>query len=506
MAAIPEEQRASAAFLETLAGAAPHETHISAVFVGRDTAWKMKKAVHLPYLDFSTLAARRHFLGRELALNRRTAPGIYRDVVAIRRAADGALGFAAGGEIVEWVLRMAAVPAGDFFDELAARGAFTPTLARALADTVAEFHDALAPVAGWDSPGAFARLIAENDGAARAAGLAPAEIADWVAQATRALDAGRECLAARAGAGLVRRAHGDLHLGNVCLWHGRPTLFDALEFDETLATIDLGYDIAFLLMDLDQRVGREAANWVFNRYVGRRADVRLVTVLGLFLSLRALVRAHVEAARSGAARSGAAGGSYLAAARRYLAPPGAGLVLAIGGLPGSGKSTLARRLAPGLGPAPGALVLRSDDIRKRLHGVAPETRLPTSAYDQAANAAVQRALFAAAVEAAAHHVVILDASFLDPAFRDAAAATAGRLGVPFVGIWLEAPHDVLAARIAARRDDASDATLAVLARMIATTPTPPPLAPGWHSLDASDGESAVAAIRARLPPAVLSVT
>ncbi|MGC8523569.1 MAG: AAA family ATPase [Acidibrevibacterium sp.] len=502
MAAIPEEQRASAAFLATLAGAPPHETHISAVFVGWDTAWKMKKAVHLPYLDFSTLAARRHFLGRELALNRRTAPGIYRDVVAIRRAADGALGFSADGEIVEWVLRMAAVPAGDFFDRLATRGALTPTLARALADTVAEFHNALAPVAGWDSPGAFARLIAENETAARAAGLPPADIADWAAAATRALDAGRAILAARAGAGLVRRAHGDLHLGNVCLWHGRPTLFDALEFDETLATIDLGYDIAFLLMDLDQRVSREAANGVFNRYVGRRADVGLVTVLGLFLSLRALVRAHVEAARGGAA----AGLSYLAAARRYLTPPGAGFVLAIGGLPGSGKSTLARALAPRLGPAPGALVLRSDDIRKRLHGVAPETRLPASAYDQAAHAAVQRALLAALGEAAAHHVVILDASFLDPAFRDAAAAAAARLGVPFVGIWLEAPHDILAARIAARRDDSSDATLAVLARMIATTPTPPPLAPGWHSLDVSDGESAAAAIRARLPPAALSVT
>lgn len=498
-AVIPEAQRAAAAFLAALAGAPPRLTHISAVFVGPETAWKMKKAVRLPYLDFTPLAARRHFLDRELALNRRTAPGIYRDVVAIRRAPSGTLGFGDEGEIVEWVLRMAAVPEADFFDRLAANGALPPALARDLADRCAEFHRALPPVPDWDSPGAFARLIADNHAAGRAAGLPAEDLADWTAVATRALAADREALAARAGAGFVRRAHGDLHLGNVCLWEGRPTLFDALEFDETLATIDLGYDIAFLLMDLDRRASRDIANLVFNRYLARTGDVGLVVALPLFLSLRALVRAHVEAARGGVA----AGLGYLAAARRYLAPPGPGLLLAIGGLPGSGKSTLARRLAGALGPAPGALVLRSDEIRKRLHGVAPETPLPATAYGQAANDAVRRALLAAAGEAAGtHHAVILDASFLDPAFRDEAAALARRLGVPFVGAWLDAPPAVLEARIDARRGDASDATRAVLRRMLASAPAPPS-APEWRTIDATDAESATAAIRARIPAAML---
>ncbi len=502
-AVIPKEQLAAAAFLAALAGAAPHLTHISAVFIGRDTAWKMKKAVRLPYLDFTTLAARRHFLGRELALNRRTAPEIYRDVVAIRRATSGTLGFGDHGEIVEWVLRMAPVPEGDFFDRLAASDALTPALARALADRIADFHGALPPVSGWDSPGALGHLIADNHAAARAAGLPADELAEWATAARMALAARSDALAARAEAGFVRRAHGDLHLGNVCLWEGRPTLFDALEFDEALATIDLGYDIAFLLMDLDRRARRDAANLVFNRYVGRTGDAGLAAELPLFLSLRAMVRAHVEAARGGVV----AGRGYLAAARAYLAPPGPGLVLAIGGLPGSGKSTLARALAGGLGPAPGALVLRSDEIRKRLHHVAPETPLPPEAYGKAANDAVRETLLAAAATAApSRHVVVLDASFLDPGFREEAAVLARELGVPFLGAWLDAPRAVLEARIAARRDDASDATLAVLQRMVATTPPAPTLPPGWQSIDATDAARAAAAIRARLPSALVGAT
>ncbi len=223
----------------------------------------------------------------------------------------------------------------------------------------------------------------------------------------------------------------------------------------------------------------------------------------LFLSLRAMVRAHVEAARGGVV----AGRGYLAAARAYLAPPGPGLVLAIGGLPGSGKSTLARALAGGLGPAPGALVLRSDEIRKRLHHVAPETPLPPEAYGKAVNDAVRETLLAAAATAApSRHVVVLDASFLDPGFREEAAVLARELGVPFLGAWLDAPRAVLEARIAARRDDASDATLAVLRRMVATTPPAPTLPPGWQSIDATDVARAAAAIRARLPSALVGAT
>jgi hypothetical protein len=270
--------------------------------------------------------------------------------------------------------------------------------------------------------------------------------------------------------------------------------FDALEFDETLATIDLAYDFAFLLMDLDLHVGRPAANRVLNRYVARTGDAGLVRGLPCFLSLRAMIRAHVEA-QKGAPE---AGERYLAAAEAYLQSSRA-IAVAIGGLPASGKSTLARLLAPGLPPAPGALVLRSDEIRKRQHGVAPEQRLPADAYSEAANRAVMRELAAKAGEvAAAGHSVIADATFMDPADRDLLAEAAGETGVGLTGFWLEAPLAVLEERIARRTDDASDATLEVLHRAVAANPGPGQ----WHRLDASDAASLLARTRALLcqPP------
>ena len=198
--------------------------------------------------------------------------------------------------------------------------------------------------------------------------------------------------------------------------------FDALEFDEAMATIDLGYDLAFLLMDLDQRVTRAAANRVLNRYVARTGDAALTGGLPVFLSLRAMVRAHVEARRGDADVAA----RYLAAAAAYLQPTPP-IVVAIGGLPGTGKSTLARALAPDLGNAPGALVLRSDEIRKRLHGVAPEQRLPQSAYSDAASEAVFAALAALVRETAAGgHAVIADATFIDPRHRTMVETAARR--------------------------------------------------------------------------------
>lgn len=248
---IPDVQRETAAFLRRLAGADPIETHISAVFLGPDTVWKLKKAVRLSFLDFTTVDARRHFAERELALNAPHAPGLYRDVVPVVRRPDGTLDFgdASGNGAIDWVLRMARVPAGDFLDEIAAVGGLTPPLLDALADTVAAYHAALPPL-----PGAAHDLRAVIEGNVRAAfdvGLPAERVRAWEGAAVRAHAAIRGWLDARAAAGFVRRAHGDLHLGNLCLWQGRPAPFDALEFDEALATIDLGYDLAFLLMDLD---------------------------------------------------------------------------------------------------------------------------------------------------------------------------------------------------------------------------------------------------------------
>lgn len=479
--------------LKRLAVAAPVETHISVVFLGADTVWKLRKAVKLAFVDFTTLAERERTARRELELNQGNAPGMYHDVVPVTRAGDGtlALGGPAGGEVVDWVVRMARVPAGDFLDEVAARGVLTPALQDGLGDAVAALH-AGNPVVPRDQAAALRGVADGNALAARQAGLDPGEVAVWQVGMGALLDRHAAALRARGTAGFVRRCHGDLHLGNMCLWHGAPVAFDALEFDEGFATVDVGYDLAFLLMDLDVRVGRGAANRVMNRYLARTGDWALVAFLPLFLSMRAMVRAHVEAARGRAAESR----SYLERAMVYQHPAPA-CVVAVGGLPGSGKSTVARALAPELGAAPGAVILRSDEIRKRRRGVAPEQRLPKSAYAPRVSTSVFAEIAAAAgAIAASGHAVVADATFMDPAHRTAlrAAVEAAGAGVPFLGAWLEVPMAELERRVAARTGDASDADLAVLrgaARAGAA-------AGGWLAVDGTETDRAVAAIRATL--------
>ncbi len=481
--AIPPEQAPVAALLQALAGAPPVETHISAVFLGADTVWKLRKAVRLSFLDFTGLLERHRTAWREFELNSAAAPGLYRDVVPVVRRPDGTLALGGEGAVVDWVVRMARVPAGDFLERRLPDG-LDPVLLDGLGDSVAAWHAALAPV-DKDQAAALPQVAEGNVQAALAAGLPAARVQAWRTAVLAALAARHGWLRDRTARGFVRRAHGDLHLGNICLWQGRPVPFDALEFDEDLATIDLGYDLAFLLMDLDVRAGRPAANRVLNRYVARTGDWDLVTGLPPFLSLRAMVRAHVEASRGRPTEAA----RYLDAALAYL-HPALPVVVAVGGLPGTGKSTLARALAPELGAAPGALVLRSDEIRKRLHGLAPEQRLPESAYAEPVSRVVLAELCrAVAATAAAGHAAIADATFLDLADRAAVARAAG--DAHFLGAWLQAPLAVLEARVAARCNDASDAGAAVLRRAAASDRGPG----GWLAVDATEATAALAAVR-----------
>jgi aminoglycoside phosphotransferase family enzyme/predicted kinase len=484
---IPAAQSEAAALLARLTGDdTPVETHISAVFIGKGRAFKLKKAVSVGFLDFTRLEDRAHFCQRELELNATAAPGIYRAVHKLARAADGTLALGAAGPAEEWALEMAALPPDTFLDGIADRGALAPSLQDALGDGLAARHVTLPPVRPWDSAGAMTRVVEGNITAAHASGLPDTRTDAWAARALADIARLAPQLQARAAQGRIRRCHGDLHLGNLVLWQGKPVPFDALEFDETLATIDTGYDLAFLLADLEMRVGRPAANRVLNRYIARTGDAGLVAALPLWLSIRALIRAHVMQ------RANGTGLPWLDAAEQWLAHPPA-RILAVGGLPGTGKSHLSRALAPGLGAAPGALVLRSDEIRKRRAGVPPEQHLPPAAYSAEESAAVHAELFAAA-EAAARtgHTVIADAAFLDPAMRTGIEAAARRAGVPFQGFWLDAPLEVLRARVAARTGDASDADVAVLERAAIADTGPV----GWARLDAAG--DAIAAARAAL--------
>lgn len=470
------------------------DTACAHVFLKPDAAWKMKRHADLGYADFSTLERRQWALDRELEFNKAAAPDIYRAVRHVTREADGTLALGGRGEVVDHVLEMRR------FDETAVLSARPEAvdgdLAETLGRTIAGYH-AGAPLRPAGGLTALAYTVGSNAQLLRETcdGLDQARVEEMIALTEVELERQAPLLAHRAATGFSRRCHGDLHLGNICLLEGRPTPFDALEFDEALATIDVGYDLAFLLMDLEQRDSRAAANRVLNRYLARTGDVALLRALPLWLSLRALIRAHV------AARSGQDGGPLLAAALGYLRPAPARLV-AVGGLQGTGKSYLARRLAPDLGAAPGALILRSDEIRKRQAGVAPETRLPPEAYSTEASAAVFAALNAMAAEAlAAGHAVIADAVFQRAPERDALAALGATLGAKgghgFTGFWLEAPIEILRARIAARQGDASDATAEVLAATAAREAGEIT----WNRLDAASGTEDMARKILDLPPA-----
>lgn len=480
---IPAEQHGVARFLTELSGRAPRQTHISAVFVGNDTVWKLKKAVRLPFLDFTGPGAREHFLRRELELNQPAAPGIYRDVMAISRDTDGTLHLG-GDNPIDWVLRLAPIPENDFLDVIASQVGLTSKRLDDLGDAVAEYHARLAPIPNWDSAGGMRRITEGNSRSALAAGLPAPDVEAWQQRMQTAIENHRGWLSERAAGGYVRRCHGDLHLGNLCLWQGKPVPFDALEFDEALATIDVGYDLAFLLMDLEHRASRAAANRVMNRYVARTGDIA-TEGMPIFLSQRAMIRAHVLISMNQDAAA------YLAAAQAYLVPARP-IVVAVGGLQGTGKSTLARALAPDIGSAPGALILRSDEIRKRLHAALPEARLPPDTYTDAANAATNDTLIEQArIAAACGHAVIADATFLDHDVRGRLRDAAVRAGAPFLGVWLNAPLSLLEQRIESRSDDASDATVSVLRRSAENDPG----SGDWLPVDAGDGSQALEAVR-----------
>jgi predicted kinase len=291
----------------------------------------------------------------------------------------------------------------------------------------------------------------------------------------------------RAG-GLVRQCHGDLHLHNIVLLDGRPTLFDAVEFNDDIACTDVLYDLAFLLMDLWRSRLPQHANIVWNAYLSEAGDHTGIPLLPLFLSCRAAVRAKTSAT---AARFQADQGrradlertarDYLAIAGQLLRPSPA-CVVAIGGLSGSGKSTLAYGLAPAVGAVPGAVVIRSDEIRKRLCGVAPLERLGPAGYTPD----VSRKVYdVAAAQAAAvvrsGHAAIVDAVFARPADREAIEHAAAVASVPFVGLWLDAPGDVLIARSRQRRGDPSDADAGVIRLQLSQDPG----IVRWHRVEAS---------------------
>jgi len=462
------------------------ETHISWVILTGGYAYKIKKPVNPGFLDFTTLAARRYYCDEELRLNRRLAPGLYLETVAITGSPQQPV-IGGSGPGIEYAVKMREFPQSALLDSALARGDVGVEAIQALAHRIAAFHAALTPAAMTADAAAAAALAPALDNFRKMLPLldAPADIAtldalrDWTQLEHRARSGQ---FAQRGPAGRVRECHGDLHLGNIALLDGAATPFDCIEFNPALRWMDVISEVAFLVMDLEAHGRRDLAYVFLNSYLEASGDYAGVAVLPFYLVYRAVVRSKTGLIR--AAQQATAGQQgprvrhawphYLALAASYTRSR-RGAVVITHGLSGSGKTTLTQALLAALG----TVRIRSDIERKRLHGLDAAARTESQpgagiySPDATARTYGQLAQHARSI-AGAGYPVIVDAAFLRRAQRAAFRALAQELGVPFVIASLPAPHDELRARVAARGaqgGDASEADLAVLETQIATHET-----------------------------------
>ncbi|HYA21019.1 MAG TPA: AAA family ATPase [Burkholderiales bacterium] len=459
------------------------ETHISCVFLTGDYAYKIKKPVDLGFLDFRSLKARLHYCQEELRLNGRTAPRLYLDVVPIAGSESKPI-LGGTGPAIEYAVRMRQFPQHALLDRMAKSGALMPTHIDALASEVAKFHSSIER-AGSERPFGSARQVLmpaiQNFDQMRE--LAEAEpdrvlleqLRVWTGREHTALYASFD---ARKRDGFVRECHGDLHLGNIALIDQVPTPFDCIEFNDEFRWIDVMNEVAFLTMDLIDHGLRALAFRFLNGYLEAAGDYAGVKVLRFYLVYRALVRAKVSCIRAHqpqVAKQEKAGAirdfqNRLQLGRALSARAPRALIITHG-ISGSGKTSIAQTLLESLG----AIRLRSDIERKRLHGFRSQART-SSGLDAGIYAPLEtertysHLVDLARQVIAADYPAIVDAAFLARQQRERFCRLAREMAVPFVIVSCTASEAVLRERVARREreaKDASEAGLAVLQRQLA---------------------------------------
>ena len=459
------------------------ETHISWVFLAGDFAYKVKKPVDFGFVDFSTPERRRAFCEEELRLNARLAPALYLDVLPIAGTPEAPRP-GGQGPAIEHAVRMRRFRHEDEFGRLADGGELTADHVEALAGQVADFHaqaDSRPADPRWGSPEQVLEHWLGNFEVIRRSRVARAHAArlDSLEQWTRNEHARlAPLLAARHAQGFVRECHGDLHLGNIVLLEGVPVPFDALEFDPALRWTDVVAEIAFTMMDLHAHRLDGLARRFLDVWLERTGDFAGLALLPAMLAYRAMVRAKVCALQAAQAAEGLDRRAALerldaciTLASRLSVPRARALVIACG-VSGSGKSRLARALVE----AGDWIRVRSDVERKRLAGLRTEASAEappgTGLYEPTRTEAVYSRLASiAATVLDAGYPVLVDATFLRRAQRDAFRAQAAAAAVPFRILAAEAPAAVLRERVSARRHaggDPSDATLEVLESQLAS--------------------------------------
>lgn len=457
------------------------ETHISHIFLTGKFAYKIKKPVNLGFLDFTSLEQRRYFCGEELRLNRRLAPQLYREVVPIGASATGQ--YIEGAAMpVEYAVKMREFPQSSRFDHLLAQGALAAWQIDALADRVASFHKQIPRTARSDDYGSprmvwtnFNQLLGQLRSSISQLGKHAGEAASievieaWCGPEYDRL---KNVLNERKRAGFIRECHGDLHLENIAWWRDAPQIFDAIEFNTHLRWIDVMSEIAFTTMDLIVRGRPDYAHRFLNRYLETTGDYAGVQLLPLYEVYRSLVRAMVDCLVE---EQGGINTSneyrpdcreYLAFAEQALIPRKRALVL-MHGYSGSGKSTAAQRMLE----TTGAIRIRSDVERKRLHGLAKNNhrareKLLGGLYDAESTRATYRQLARLAYQVLdAGFPVVIDAASLKAWQRELFRNLARRLGVAFWLVSCRADETVLHERLDARASagaDVSDAGPEVL--------------------------------------------
>ncbi len=456
------------------------ETHISWVILTGDFAYKIKKPVDFGFLDFSTLAKRKHFCEQELRLNRRLAPDIYLDVVAVTGTTDEPH-IAGSGEIFEYAVKMAQFPQPAQLDNMLTAGELKLEHMDAIARMIANFHQSTTVATDAMDYGNMEtiyqpveenfRQINEHLNSDRYAD----KLTSLLQWGKSTFTKQQTLMAKRKVDGFIRHCHGDMHLRNMLWLSDKPMAFDCIEFNERLSWIDVISEIAFLIMDLQHRQQHQLANRFLNSYLEITGDYAGLSVLPFYLCYRALVRAKVNTLRLKQENltTGEKGNTiaefekYLGLALTYTQPATAKLII-MHGLSASGKSTVSQKLLDAIG----AIRIRSDVERKRLF----KTTSTDSAADKvdagiysadASQQTYEKLIELASLIVNAGYDVIVDAAFLKHEQRKSFQTLAKQLNAGYVILQINAPAEILRQRIAQRKNDVSDADLAVLEHQLA---------------------------------------
>lgn len=458
------------------------ETHISYVLLTGPYAYKIKKSVDLGFLNFTALEARRRYCEEEIRLNRRLAPDIYLDVVPIAGTPTRPI-LSGPGPAIEYAVRMREFPQESLLSRMLSMGTLRAGHIDALAARVADFHAAadVAPSNGrFGRPHDIHGLALDNFRAIEPLLTGDAEIRDVAALRDWSEREYRARLAVfdrRRRDGFVRECHGDLHLGNIAWVDDAATVFDCIEFNDEMRWGDVLSEVAFTVMDLEDRGRSDLAFRYVNAYLERTGDYAGLAVFRFYLVYRAMVRAKVGALSR---RKAPAGGEraqedvyrgYLALATRYTNEASQAIVVT-NGVAGSGKSTAAGALAESIG----AIRIRTDIERKRLHGLAANARtgspLDAGLYAADATERTYRAVGALVRHVAAGgFVAIVDGTFLKRWQRDLFRGVAREMDIPFVILRMKAGLAAIRQRLVERgqrRDGPSEADGAVLEHQLGT--------------------------------------